>query len=460
MDFSVASTSSAEASYQGVLPSQAPSSAQAQPPSSSLPSFPSPPSFDSDRVASSSTLSNTLELKEDPPEVKLDPTEVVKVVGKQELEERLKVGGKDEGDGSFHLALPTSGRWLEIEQDALARFLSRIDDCSAIDEDGRDAFDGFATTNHTRRTARACRMHHRSSKPAFDALIERLRAGLPLRGSPVKEIVEKKPKDRKGKGREVEINRPLVNDIVEDNGSESFNETEEVDYTLGIRPNSYDAVEEADFRRMLRTSDTVVEASKRFHLLHPHRSYESIRRRHNRLSANYEGILTRKLDGETFVRGGAPFWTTEEQDELAQLLAVSQDDGIAVHRVFQISHPRRTTAGIRGQYDRHRKKYDQRIQAIKDGDLSKPSPFVRKTAKPKSRLSVSPSPSPSPPPSSTPFRQARPRPPPRNPSYSPPPSVSFTSMLSIPRLHASPAPKRTSEQGASSSSSSRKKIKA
>lgn len=105
----------------------------------------------------------------------------------------------------------------------------------------------------------------------------------------------------------------------------------------GIRPNSYDAIEEADFRRMLRTSDTVVEASKRFHLLHPHRSYESIRRRHNRLSANYEGILTRKLDGETFVRGGAPFWTTEEQDELAQLLAVSQDDGIAVHRVFQIS---------------------------------------------------------------------------------------------------------------------------
>lgn len=97
MDFSVASTSSAEASYQGVLPSP-PSSAQAQPPASSLPSFPSPPNFDSDRVASSSTLSNTLELKEDPPEVKLDLTEVVKVVGKQELEERLKVG-KDEEDG-------------------------------------------------------------------------------------------------------------------------------------------------------------------------------------------------------------------------------------------------------------------------------------------------------------------------------------------------------------------------
>lgn len=80
----------------------------------------------------------------------------------------------------------------------------------------------------------------------------------------MKEIVEKKAKDRKGKGREVEINRfvfsaflidsgtynradrvihqfrlfysPLVDDvvddIVEDNGSESFNETEEVDYTL------------------------------------------------------------------------------------------------------------------------------------------------------------------------------------------------------------------------------------
>ena len=40
--------------------------------------------------------------------------------------------------------LPTSGRWLESEKDALARFLLPLDYYLARDANGQDTFDKFA----------------------------------------------------------------------------------------------------------------------------------------------------------------------------------------------------------------------------------------------------------------------------------------------------------------------------
>ncbi|KAL7411218.1 hypothetical protein BDY24DRAFT_397092 [Mrakia frigida] len=238
---------------------------------------------------------------------------------------REKEDVEDEDDGE----LPTRGRWLESEHDALARFLLPLHDYTLRDENGRDAFEAFAETEQTRRSANACREHYRSWEDTYKARLVELRGGTGL-GKTRGETEGK----GKGKGRAARESSSSESDLDLDSDSDSDDEdAKEPVRQRGLgRGNGiriwYTDQEESDLKECLRTSSTPTEAFKKMSDLHPRRTFNSIRKRYHNRKDQYESLLA---PGS---RSGTYHWTTSEELDLVRLLSKPHASVTEVCRAF------------------------------------------------------------------------------------------------------------------------------
>ncbi|KAL7411164.1 hypothetical protein BDY24DRAFT_443330 [Mrakia frigida] len=93
-------------------------------------------------------------------------------------------------------------RWPAPEDEDLARFLSSLDDLSALDETGQDVLDRYVKETSTQRTADECRKHHQLRRDAFfDYRVLQLREEAVTLAA---RSAASEMKDTKGKGKERE----------------------------------------------------------------------------------------------------------------------------------------------------------------------------------------------------------------------------------------------------------------